>query len=176
MNQEERLEYCKICKNRKLDMRSGLICGLTMKPADFEDSCPTFELDVYEKARLEERKKESSKRSRTGCLLFFLITLTVLDAIYVFFGAIDLIGLVFYPDEETKKVPLFLVSMYILVILTQFIFLIFIWFWKKLGVYGFVASSVTLLLIQVSLGDQMFQIIFNVVLTSILIIAAIVLQ
>jgi hypothetical protein len=45
MTREERLVFCKKCKNRHLDFNKGLLCQLTGKEADFEGECPSFEID-----------------------------------------------------------------------------------------------------------------------------------
>ncbi|WP_299626542.1 RDD family protein [uncultured Tenacibaculum sp.] len=42
MTREERLSFCKICKNQKLDFKQGIVCGLTDAPASFENSCNLF--------------------------------------------------------------------------------------------------------------------------------------
>lgn len=42
MTREEHLKYCKICINREFDPKQGLICGLTKKIADFEETCPSY--------------------------------------------------------------------------------------------------------------------------------------
>ena len=46
MTREQQLQFCKICKNHRLDFNRGIICKLTDEPADFEDSCETFEEDT----------------------------------------------------------------------------------------------------------------------------------
>ncbi|GAB3341138.1 hypothetical protein GCM10027429_29130 [Marivirga atlantica] len=45
MTREERLQFCKKCTNRKMDMQQGLICSLTGEKATFEGECPDFNLD-----------------------------------------------------------------------------------------------------------------------------------
>ena len=42
MTREERLQFCNLCKNRKMSFQQGLLCKLTDKQADFEGSCPSF--------------------------------------------------------------------------------------------------------------------------------------
>jgi hypothetical protein len=43
MIQEERLKFCRICKNRKSDRSRGIFCGKTNQIADFEETCNLFE-------------------------------------------------------------------------------------------------------------------------------------
>jgi antitoxin component YwqK of YwqJK toxin-antitoxin module len=45
MTRNQHLEFCKRCKNREFDTQQGLICGLTKRIADFETSCPNYQLD-----------------------------------------------------------------------------------------------------------------------------------
>ena len=45
MTRAEQLTFCKRCTNRKMDMKTGLICKLTGEKADFENECDTFALD-----------------------------------------------------------------------------------------------------------------------------------
>jgi antitoxin component YwqK of YwqJK toxin-antitoxin module len=42
MTRKEQLEFCNKCSNRKFDPKSGIICGLTNKPAEFEENCKYF--------------------------------------------------------------------------------------------------------------------------------------
>ncbi|MHC1774246.1 MAG: toxin-antitoxin system YwqK family antitoxin [Lentimicrobium sp.] len=45
MTRQERLEFCKKCKHRAFNSDQGIICSLTARAADFDDSCPSFQLD-----------------------------------------------------------------------------------------------------------------------------------
>jgi len=45
MTREEHLAFCKKCLNRKFDPNQGIICKITDKIADFEESCENFERD-----------------------------------------------------------------------------------------------------------------------------------
>jgi hypothetical protein len=58
MTPEERIKYCKICTNRKMDFSVGLVCGLTLQKPTFEGTCPTFSLDQAEADRLIQRERE----------------------------------------------------------------------------------------------------------------------
>lgn len=46
MTRSEQLRFCKICTNQKFDLQQGIICSLTNKKADFEETCDTFEEDT----------------------------------------------------------------------------------------------------------------------------------
>ncbi len=45
MTRDEHLVFCKKCLNRSFDSKQGVICKLTGKIADFEDSCKDYALD-----------------------------------------------------------------------------------------------------------------------------------
>ena len=46
MTRDEQLFFCRQCLNRKMDPMNGLVCGLTDKPANFEDKCIDFNHDT----------------------------------------------------------------------------------------------------------------------------------
>jgi len=62
MTREEQLKFCKICTKQKFDLQQGIICSLTNKKAEFEDTCDTFEEDtsITDNSYLSEF--DSSKR------------------------------------------------------------------------------------------------------------------
>ncbi len=45
MTREKIVKICKQCKNKKLDIEQGIICGLTNEKADFEKVCEKFVQD-----------------------------------------------------------------------------------------------------------------------------------
>ena len=51
MTDQERLKFCTICTNRKVDFSTGLVCGLTGEKPNFETSCPSFSKDEKEMER-----------------------------------------------------------------------------------------------------------------------------
>ena len=42
MTRKEQIVFCKMCEHQKKDLDRGIICGLTNKLADFQDSCNSF--------------------------------------------------------------------------------------------------------------------------------------
>jgi hypothetical protein len=66
MSLEERLRYCKICTNRKMDFSVGLVCTLTQQKPAFEGTCPSFNLDKPEADRLIEREKEIASQAESS--------------------------------------------------------------------------------------------------------------
>jgi uncharacterized RDD family membrane protein YckC len=55
MTREERLEYCQVCQHQKISLSQGIICRLTNRIADFDDTCSTFEVDEDLKNSLEKK-------------------------------------------------------------------------------------------------------------------------
>ncbi len=45
MTRQEQLVFCKRCTQRKMDLKSGLLCGITDAKATFEESCTNFQED-----------------------------------------------------------------------------------------------------------------------------------
>ena len=84
MTKEERLRFCKICKNQKFDMKQGLICNLTNQLADFEGNCSSYIEDSELKQKMESTKIENEILNKTASqekrfanylidLIFFMI-------------------------------------------------------------------------------------------------------
>lgn len=42
MTRENKLNICKGCAKRTINLQVGLVCSLTNKVGDFENSCPNF--------------------------------------------------------------------------------------------------------------------------------------
>ncbi len=61
MNRDYHLIFCKICTNRKLSLREGLICTITGKQADFEKECPNFHIDELEVEKIKKRSEKEIK-------------------------------------------------------------------------------------------------------------------
>jgi len=56
MTRDQQLQFCKKCIHREMDMKTGLLCGLTGEKANFISNCPTYVID--EKAALELENNE----------------------------------------------------------------------------------------------------------------------
>ena len=69
MTRKERLEYCRICKNRRLDLKRGMVCRLTDEYADFNSYCENFAVDKIEmeysdvKAKMKKEERKEAFRS-----------------------------------------------------------------------------------------------------------------
>lgn len=84
MTREDRLEFCKICHNRKNDFQKGLLCGITNKHAVFKTTCESFVEDFEEKAYLllrdldasghhnASKSLNSTKNKENGALMFII--------------------------------------------------------------------------------------------------------
>jgi len=91
MTREEHLAYCKICLNRKIDTKQGLICTLTGTIADFEETCKDFKEDPIKKQKLATiptyQEVESVKKLNSGAQWFILIFgLSAINTLILFFG------------------------------------------------------------------------------------------
>ncbi len=61
MDRHEQLKFCRVCNNRIFDPSRGLLCGLTNKPAEFENDCPDFSGDRDKIWQLELAEHEVKK-------------------------------------------------------------------------------------------------------------------
>lgn len=76
MTRDEQLVFCKKCVNRKMNMQQGLLCGLTDKKADFEESCPNFVIEekfVIEEQNIIESIRDNKKRAVVAERLVLLV-------------------------------------------------------------------------------------------------------
>ncbi|WP_299626715.1 hypothetical protein [uncultured Tenacibaculum sp.] len=116
MDLDERLEFCKICKNRKIDFKIGLTCSLTNEKPTFIDSCSEFIKDAAEADRILKMRLDSAgnSRSQNGSLnpdkninygMFLVISgLLIFLFISALFGAIIVFGgISFYIRGEQQK-------------------------------------------------------------------------
>ena len=46
MTREEKLKFCSVCKYQCLDIKRGIVCGLTNEYADFDTKCKNMEIDA----------------------------------------------------------------------------------------------------------------------------------
>ncbi len=98
MTREEQIRFCEVCKNRDFHRQHGIVCKLTGEPADFTESCPSFDVDEEELANLrpygeEEllalKKERAQKDTLYGALwLAGGLFATYADIGYIFWGAI----------------------------------------------------------------------------------------
>lgn len=73
MTREEQLKFCSVCKNRKMDMQQGMLCGLTNAKAEFEDKCENYDEDTVQVIKKENEEKEYQESlTVSGWLAFFL--------------------------------------------------------------------------------------------------------
>jgi len=90
MTREEQLVFCKRCEHQKIDLKQGIICSITNKLADFEETCPSF---VEDEARvsyfesIEKSRPVVQKEAGTGKrFLNYLIDLVCLYLFSMMFG------------------------------------------------------------------------------------------
>lgn len=68
MTRENKLNYCKGCAKRTINLQVGLVCSLTNKVGEFENSCPKFVDKNQEEIKPafsfnKQRKKVAQKMS-----------------------------------------------------------------------------------------------------------------
>lgn len=73
MTRDERIQYCKVCSNRKFSMEQGTICGLTGEKPVFETQCENYAED-HTAIEDEKKRKEDVEKSVdiSGFLAFFV--------------------------------------------------------------------------------------------------------
>ena len=81
MKRTDRLAQCKVCKNRKFDPSSGLLCGLTMqKPTFEEESCPNR---VSNEMPIEEKNKWKKLAKRRTIIPTISGLITIFSAMLI---------------------------------------------------------------------------------------------
>lgn len=93
---EERIKICATCKNRKMNLKKGLLCAMTDDKPQFKDTCESYVLDekekAAEKAREEMNKADWQGPSDSDGLLdgagWFIVIpcLSILNILLLFFG------------------------------------------------------------------------------------------
>lgn len=91
MTREQHLEYCKVCLNRKMNIKVGLVCSLNDEKADFIGACKDFNLDAIEKDKIaaipSEEVINSAARLNNGAQWFLWISgLSIINTLILFFG------------------------------------------------------------------------------------------
>lgn len=72
------LKFCSVCKNRKMDLKRGLVCKLTGEYADFSDRCTNYDYDELEAKALAAKSEDIVKSEKIGGWLgFFLFQICV---------------------------------------------------------------------------------------------------
>jgi hypothetical protein len=103
MNLKERLEFCTICENRKVNFKTGLVCNLTNEKPSFENNCEFFKKDEKEAGRKLKMKLDAAgnSRSQNGSLnpqkninygIFLIVAGVLIFLISILFGGIVLFG------------------------------------------------------------------------------------
>jgi len=66
MTLDERLKYCRICENRKMNSAIGLVCVLTNEKPNFETNCPDFKIDQLEADRLVLLERDAKEEEESS--------------------------------------------------------------------------------------------------------------
>ena len=73
MIRDEMLKFCKVCRNREVDLKRGMICKLTGEYADFSENCPNYDYDEQEDKRLSAAQENIVKTEKIGGWLGFFL-------------------------------------------------------------------------------------------------------
>ena len=88
MTREEHLKFCRQCKKRSFNSKSGIICSLTQEIAAFENECEHYEEDEIEARNFvrqeKEEKSETNKVINIGRIVLFF-----LGAVYLVIGVLE---------------------------------------------------------------------------------------
>ena len=106
MTREEQLRYCKSCELKKMDLKRGLVCGLTDQPAAFDPYCPDFKaLDKAERPRIVSvnQMRDNSQRARAATALLAIKTVVILFGMYALWNEINVVEAV---QQDTATDPL----------------------------------------------------------------------
>lgn len=103
MERSDRLKFCKICKEKKFNEKTGIVCGLTNMPADFEVQCASFSEDAMLKAKYEQEEKTRdtpTNLANTGKRFanYLLDRIFALVFVFIFGAAYGLLCLIFSPE------------------------------------------------------------------------------
>lgn len=114
MNREDQLAFCKVCRNRELDLKQGLVCKLTKQPADFEGECPNFDKDIEAVSRekkaidveMEEKSKPGAGTLIVGILLIVRGGMRIAQGSASVFGVIMLLvgigSIIYYANSRSS--------------------------------------------------------------------------
>ncbi len=72
-----KIDVCKKCKKKKLDLKQGILCGLTNEKPNFEKSCPNFDNDEAIKELKDISLKPNEQRSKI--VLSFIWIVLILE-------------------------------------------------------------------------------------------------
>ena len=82
MDLRQQLVFCKQCQKRKFS-DTGIICSLTGRKPDFEDTCSNFEIDPKEAQRIAHKSVKVQKEGTGGSpWLYIAIALFILRIIF----------------------------------------------------------------------------------------------
>ena len=71
--------FCKQCINREFNMTEGVLCKLTGKKADFENTCPDYEVDKTRSFKIMPSVEPKPNKGRAALAIQLLWAVLVLD-------------------------------------------------------------------------------------------------
>ena len=79
MTRQERLFFCKKCINRDFTISEGILCKLTGKRADFEGTCPDYELDKKTIVESTPKKAIQPNQKRADLAIYLIWAVLIID-------------------------------------------------------------------------------------------------
>lgn len=64
MDRAYRLQFCEKCSLRSFSIKKGLICSITNEPADFDEKCSNYIVDLRAEKEVIERNLDQAKRQQ----------------------------------------------------------------------------------------------------------------
>lgn len=62
MELKQQLVFCNKCKNKKFDMKQGVLCGLTLRKPSFDNTCKDFDVDPVEEQKIAAKQLEAQRQ------------------------------------------------------------------------------------------------------------------
>jgi uncharacterized RDD family membrane protein YckC len=111
MTRDQHLAFCKVCTNRAFDAQLGIICKLTGRHADFENTCPSFNLESKAVAPSDNPYEYRASQNVdlikvSGGIRFanYLIDLVVLYLLLIFSSIMVAILMGLFAPEEFQAI------------------------------------------------------------------------
>ena len=79
-------EHCRLCSHQKVDLKTGITCGLTDKKPNFENSCPTISFSDQLKNKIIAINCEYEGIKRKSILTYFYSILILVISLSVIIG------------------------------------------------------------------------------------------
>jgi len=97
-------EHCKLCDNKIIDFKTGVICNLTHKKPDFGHKCNVIKLEEHYKSQIKEINIEYEALLKTRIDIYGLFVIYLIVALFFLVGGY-LIGTYILESGFISTVP-----------------------------------------------------------------------